>query len=45
MTEHELTILPQASPPPYPGPDVLSQSPGHPSSDFGVDPMDEEDGE
>jgi len=33
----------QASPPPYPGPDVLSQSPGHPSSDFGVDPMDEED--
>jgi hypothetical protein len=35
----------QASPPPYPGPDHLSQSPGQAGSDFGVDPMEEDEGE
>jgi len=34
----------QASPPPYPGTaDVQSHSPGQASSDFGVDPMEEEE--
>lgn len=35
----------QASPPPYPGHEQLSHSPGAASSDFGVDPMEEEEGE
>ena len=39
-------LISQASPPPYPGgTDVLSQSPGQASSDFGVDPMEEDEGE
>ena len=35
----------QASPPPYPGSEMLSQSPSQASSDFGVDPMEEDEGE
>ena len=41
----ELISISQASPPPYPGADMLSQSPGQASSDFGVDPMEEDEGE
>jgi len=33
----------QASPPPYPGSEMLSQSPSQASSDFGVDPMEEDE--
>ena len=36
---------PQTTPPPYPGGDMLSHSPGQASSDFGVDPMEESEGE
>ena len=46
LSSVDLMILTlQASPPPYPGSEMLSQSPSQASPDFGVDPMEEDEGE